>query len=457
MLHSPAPIPVAPLDRSWSILAAVLETLETADIPYCITHGYEDLAQGVTSDVDCIVPIDVSPERLTNLLKHHRRAIGADVIRCLSGHIVLAGRNADRSPCFVDLHVGNGYELNGHRYYSAEQILGRRRRFGELWIPAVRLAFGCHLVRRVIKGSISDDNARRFGDLYRQDPRGCAAEISRFWSPATAAEIRSAIERGDWKGVQNGLPRFRSELQRRTALRRPLEPVRDQFTRLARRGSRICWPKGGMEVIFLGPDGAGKSSVISQIGKELDGAFSSTRCLFFPPALYRRWRGRPEGPPVLPHDLPQRSVFASVSRALAYWLAYYIAGYWISIRPALARSALVIHDRHLLDALVDPRRYRYAGPAWLLRWIWLLLPKPDLVILLDAPADVLHARKQELPFEQTVELMNRYRQLVRTLRNGYAVDASLPLRDVTAAVNDIILGTLSRRFDAEEPRPDVQR
>ena len=72
-------------------------------------------------------------------------------------------------------------------------------------------------------------------------------------------------------------------------------------------------------------------------------------------------------------------MFTSVNRALGYWLAYYVAGYWISIRPALARSALVIHDRHLVDALVDPKRYRYAGPARLLRWIWLVMPKPDLM------------------------------------------------------------------------------
>ncbi|MBB4370463.1 thymidylate kinase [Bradyrhizobium sp. cir1] len=457
MLRSPARITVAPLERSWSILASVLETLDAANIPYCITHGYENLTQGVNSDVDCILPVDVSPERLTALFKHRRKAIGADVVRCLSGHIIVAGKNVNGSPCFVDLHVGTSYQLNGRRYYNAEQILGHRRRLGQLWVPSVPIEFGCHLIRRVVKRSISNDDARKLGELYRQDPHRCAMEISRFWSRATTGKLQSAIESGDWTRVRLDLPDLCVELQRRMAFRQPLELVGHRFTRMARKLSRACRPKGGIDVIFLGPDGAGKSSVINQTRKELADAFSSTRCLMFPPALYRQWRGREEGPPVLPHDLPPRSVFASVNRALGYWLTYYVAVYWISIRPALARSALVIHDRHLVDALVDSKRYRYAGPAWLLRWIWLVLPKPDLVILFDAPADVLQARKHELSLEQTAELMDGYRKLIRTLPNGYVVDASLPLRDVVTAVNDVVLETLSRRFDTVEPGTGMQR
>jgi hypothetical protein len=60
--------------------------------------------------VDCVVPANISPEQLTALFKRHRKAIGADVARCLSGHIVLAGKNADGSACFVDLDFGDGYD-----------------------------------------------------------------------------------------------------------------------------------------------------------------------------------------------------------------------------------------------------------------------------------------------------------------------------------------------------------
>jgi thymidylate kinase len=435
---------------SGRILASVFAMLDEADIPYCVTHGYENLPDRIVSDVDCVFPAHVSPEELANLFSQHRGLIGADVVRCLSGHIVLTDQNADGSPCFVDLDVGGAYDLNGRRFYKSDQILNERRQFGQFWIPAVPVEFGCYLVRRIIKGSISEEHARKLSDLYRQNPTGCAAEIARFWSWGTAATLRAAIECEDWETIRRDLKKICSELWRRATLRQPLRVIVDRVRCSARRVSRVCWPQGGVDVIFLGSDGAGKSSVIQNVRKELAGAFSNTSCLMFPPALVRRFRGRTEGPPVLPHDLPPRSALASVVRAVGYWFAYYTIGYWISIRPALARSTLVIHDRHLLDALVDPTRYRYAGPRWLLRWIWRLIPKPDLVILLDAPAEVLQARKQELPFEETVKQVEAYRKLIRALPNGFVVDASAPLRDVVTAVNDVILGTLRHRFDAVE-------
>ena len=85
---------------------------------------------------------------------------------------------------------------------------------------------------------------------------------------------------------------------------------------------------------------------------------------------------------------------------LGYWAVDYIVGYYLTIRPALARSTLVLFDRYLVDALIDPRRYRYGGPRWALEALWWAIPKPDLVVLLDAPTHVLRDRKQELPAEE---------------------------------------------------------
>ncbi|MFL5330792.1 MAG: MATE family efflux transporter [Gemmataceae bacterium] len=443
-------VPSKTSDTPSGILAAVFATLDKADIPYCLTHGYEEISERITSDVDCVVPADVSPSELATLFQEHGESIGAQVVRCLSGHIVLAGKNAGGSPNFLDLDVAGGYDLNGRRFYEADELLDGRRRYGQCWIPALPIEFGCYFLRRVIKGSVSDEHARKLSDLYRQNPMACADELSRFWSTATAARLRAAIDCHDWETIHRDLKRIRAELLRRATLRQPLRVIGDQFRCMARRVSRAWSPQGGVDVIFLGSDGAGKSSVIHKVREELAGAFSNTKCLMFPPALFRRLRSRTEGPPVLPHDLPPRSAFASIVRAIGYWFSYYTIGYWFSIRPALARSTLVIHDRHVLDALVDAKRYRYAGPGGLLQWIWRLIPKPDLVILLDAPAEVLQARKQELPFEETAKQVEAYRRLIRSLPNGYVVDASAPLRDVVSAVNDVILGTLSRRFDSEE-------
>jgi hypothetical protein len=144
--------------------------------------------------------------------------------------------------------------------------------------------------------------------------------------------------------------------------------------------------------------------------EELAGAFSNTHCLILPLALFRRWRGRAEGALGLPQDLPPRSPLASVVRTLGYWLVYYTAGYRVSIRPALARSGQVIHD----DAWSIPSNTAMP-PGVAVAVDLALVPKPDLIILLDASANLLQTRKQELPFERTAEQVDAYRKLIRTL------------------------------------------
>jgi len=125
----------------------------------------------------------------------------------------------------------------------------------------------------------------------------------------------------------------------------------------------------------------------------------------------------------------------------------------MTVRPELARSTLVLYDRHLLDTLVDPLRYRYAGPMWLLRIICKFIPKPHLVILLDAPAQVVQARKREVPVEETALQREKYLRLVRGMPNGRIVDASRSLGEVVASVNAILLDHMAARIKTKFGRP----
>jgi thymidylate kinase len=130
---------------------------------------------------------------------------------------------------------------------------------------------------------------------------------------------------------------------------------------------------------------------------------------------------------------------------LVYWAVDYIAGYHLAIRPALTRSTLVLFDRYLVDALIDPRRYRYGGPRWALQALWWAIPKPDLVVLLDAPTQVLQRRKQEVQSEEMERQRQAYRALVEKLPNGHTADAAQSLDHVIRAVERLVLNFMAAR------------
>jgi thymidylate kinase len=429
------------------MLLSVFTALDTAGILYCVTHGYQNYPGRITSsDVDILISTKLRPSQLAALIYKAELGDGGGKLVCCRGYyLVLAGKNVARSPCFLELDFGLDYELGGLQFYSGVEVVESRRRYNRFWVPAPDIEFGCYLLRRIIKRRLDDGHGRRLGALYEQDRIGCEQQIARFWGARRSKPIVTAARSGNWEPVRTRLRLLGMEACARVMLRRPLGALAGWLRRVWRRMRLAYRPEGGLSVIFLGPDGAGKSSVINIIAQDMIGAFARARFYSFPPALLRRLLHRPEGSFTLPHELAPRSFIMSAIRAACYWFGYYQLCYRAAVRLHLARSTLVLHDRHLVDALVDPKRYRYSGPMWLLRLIRWFVPKPDLVILLDAPSEVLQARKQEVSFAESERQRQAYRSLLGSMANGRMVDVARPLEEVIRDVNETILQYLTAR------------
>lgn len=426
----------APENEPGRILMRVFETLDNAAIGYCVLHGYEDYPGHVPSDVDCVIDAGTSAERVLALLSEHRDSIGAEVVGARGYYIVLSNREMGRDRCFLTLDLGTHCDSLDLPLYDGCEILSSRRRRGAFWIPGAALAFGAYLCRCIAKQKLDPDRAARLSRLYADDPEGCAKQVARFWPPASADLIIAAARSGDWHQARTLLVPLARELRRSAIRRRFWRWAGNRLRALRARMARVIRP-AGVSVVLLGPDGAGKSSVIEAIGPRLAPVFPQWTCRGFAPPLFRRLRRGLGTSTSEPHRLAARSLPTSLVR-LAYWFAYYMLSF-VALRMTLARSTLILYDRHFLDIFVDPTRYRYGGPRWMLRALWRVVPKPDLVILLDAPAAVLQARKQEVPFEVTQSQREQYLQLVRSLPNGRIVDASAPLSHVLDEVAEIVL------------------
>jgi thymidylate kinase len=193
---------------------------------------------------------------------------------------------------------------------------------------------------------------------------------------------------------------------------------------------------GNLKIVILGPDGAGKSSVIQGLMANMNwmGRVATVRHLkpFF--IVPRRYKG---GINVDPHGKQPRSSLSSLIK-IFIWLIEE----WCANLLQDKRSALLICDRYYHDLLVDPKRYRYGGPLWAARLVGNLIPQPTLWVLLDAPAEVLQERKQEVPLEETVRQRHAYLAFVRDQRKHVTIDASQSLDKVIADVEYAIIGSI---------------
>ena len=184
-------------------------------------------------------------------------------------------------------------------------------------------------------------------------------------------------------------------------------------------------------IAFLGCDGSGKSTVIERIDADLREQGIAVVRGHWRPAPFDAARDS-SGAADDPHGIAPRGTFGSIAKLGWLWFSWW-AG-WFRGLGRCAKSGCVIFDRFHADLLVDPRRYRFGGPMALARLASALMPHPDLVIFLDAPAEILYARKQEVSLETLSNSRERYLALCRTHPRFTVIDASQSVDQVVANV-----------------------
>jgi thymidylate kinase len=216
----------------------------------------------------------------------------------------------------------------------------------------------------------------------------------------------------------------------------------------------------GLSVALIGCDGAGKTTVARALEREPDlqvrylymgvNADSSNRLLPTTRLAHRvksarggrsRAAGRGE-----PAAAATRTLVRSARRAIrsGLRLANRVAEEWYRQLVAtvhLLRGRTVVFDRHFTadyhaaDVAAPQRTLSRRMHGFLLTRLY---PRPDLLILLDAPAEVLFARKREGQIDSLARRRAEYRQLGSLHPRFAVVEATEPVEAVVARVAGII-------------------
>jgi hypothetical protein len=130
-------------------------------------------------------------------------------------------------------------------------------------------------------------------------------------------------------------------------------------------------------------------------------------------------------------------------------IAYFIADFWLGeivrIRPARRQGRMVIVERGFWDMAVDPHRYRLSLPSGLISFLGRFVPRPDLLLVLDAPVPVLLARKRELPQEELDRQRRAWLHLEVPGVQKVVLDATRPLDEVVRDAREALAAHVEPR------------
>lgn len=415
------------------VLRTYLAKLDEAGVRAVVLHSYEDLPGAQGNDIDlCVDDLQRALDLQSGL------ASGWEVVRRLKHEItasysVLAALPEPKQTLKLDLC--SDYMALGRRLISADELLaGATRRDDGVAVPAPAMEFGYLLAKAFVKAKPGAAVMPRLQQLHAADASGCDAMVGRFSALRQFSDLERAIENdGDF------FAKSRSEFYRAQPRRLPDRPR--EWLRCLGRALR---PTGAM-VVVLGPDGAGKSTVIRALEEGLQPFFRRYRYIHFRPGFRAAAASLSNSSPVTePHGQAPRSLPSSWAK-VGYYALDYLSSYWLHLRKMLASSTLIIFDRYYQDLLVDPRRFRLRGSRWLVKLLSPIIPKPMLYLVLDADPEAIHARKGELAVEEIARQREIFREFARRERRAVLLPTGGDEEDTIAEALRMVVARLRKK------------
>ncbi|NIJ47884.1 hypothetical protein [Rhizomicrobium electricum] len=433
-------------------LALLLGELQSRQIRYAIPRNYEKLPYSNTGgDVDIIVH-PKSVRTIVALVKSipRIRLVGVSERSYITNLFLEGVFAADKRVLQVDLI--HRLCWRGFDYADVSDILNRSvtapQNCDLIVIPDPQDEALISLSTMIISaGARYTKYEPRIQAAFAVAPEIVDRRLLPYLSSGLRKTTITAVCDGDFSRVRATAREFCRVLAVSALMKTPVAAFRSFVAFIARELLVRHRNAFSYSLCILGPDGVGKSTVLDAVERVLGQACKNVRIRHLKPVLFAHSRVANRGIVTDPHGLKPRWMGASAAKFVLWLLES-----WIDRIVASEKNlSIQIFDRYFYDVLVDPVRYRFGGPRILAQLFSVLMPRPQFVLVLDAPAEVIQSRKCEVTFAETQRQRLAYIELAGQLRNVRVVDTNRPLAEVVDDVVEMLFRDMERRHAGFRP------
>lgn len=431
------------------ILTETFDTLDKEINKYVVMNKYDVLPYELPSDIDiCVAQEDFI--RLDDIVKNIAKNTNTVVTQKIWHNYrkcayILSPLRINSSfrlqlDFFSDFSVESTPKL-----IPFEEILKNTRKVNRFTVPAYEVEYVFLLLRRIYKNDFSLEHVKIIKEILIKSQKSISEYALKYFDKDVIEVINDLLIKEDiekLKEMQPYLWKNVKRLSKRNSF--GIYYLKYWTSQIYRAVYRLKNPVG-LSIAILAPDGGGKTTIIEGVSSLVSGSFHGIDKRYIRPRLFKNLGSYKVFNPSEesssnpnPHDKPLNNPIKSIIRFLFYNLDYQI-GTILDINIKKVKKKLIIFDRYYFDYYVDLKRFQYNMPEWLPRVFSWSIPNPNIIFVLDAPAEVLYKRKQELPIEELRRQRNAYYNLKNNVKNVVVIDATKTIEEVVEEITTIIL------------------
>ena len=416
----------------------LIEILEQSKIPYAIVGRTESYPESIGSDVDLMIHVE-DLEKFRKVIWTIENA-GAKVVQMFQHEIVafyyIVYSFDEIERIYIQPDVCSDYYRKGRKLLSAKEMLANTVESPQkgFSILSPEKEFIYYLLKKIDKRNLSKEQFEHIRNSFLSNPKKSLEEAARIWNEDDLSVIKDAFENNRYEFLNDRLKQLQKGIHSVKRI-----GLWGKIKNYALKVKRVLNPTGYV-IAIMGPDGCGKTTVINQLKKDIEPAFRKIQQFHLFPIPQTGNEKVVENP----QGKKKRNFVLSVLK-LIYFVWIYVRGHCKYVLPAKIRSTLTIYDRYYDDIIVDPLRYRNGTPAWVVKLFGLLIPEPELWIILDCPTEVIQARKAEVAPEETERQRQAYLTLAKTKKNCIVLNTNRNVNEISIDACKFICNSLNKR------------